>query len=115
MIATPSVAPSSRVASFTAEPMPAFSLETTPMIASVAGAVADHRLLVSPELHAVRTRTPPPAPKVGTAETDHPGRGRRVVHSLQRDVDAAAPPASSQSQNPDPPRPLTRAHGGLVR
>ena len=37
--AMPRVAPSSRVASFTAERLPAFSLETTPMIASVAGAV----------------------------------------------------------------------------
>ena len=39
MTATPRVAPSRRVASLTAEPTPAFSLETAPMIASVAGAL----------------------------------------------------------------------------
>src|SRR6266498_930272 len=37
--ATPMVPPSNRVASLTAEPTPAWSLETTPMIASVAGAL----------------------------------------------------------------------------
>jgi hypothetical protein len=37
--ATPKVAPKSRVASLTADPTPAFSFATTPMIASVAGAV----------------------------------------------------------------------------
>ena len=37
--ATPSVPPSSRVASLTAEPTPAFALGTTPMMASVAGAL----------------------------------------------------------------------------
>src|SRR5580700_4238319 len=37
--ATPRVAPSSRVASLTAEPMPALAFGTTPMIASVAGAL----------------------------------------------------------------------------
>ena len=45
--ATPSVAPKSRVASLTADPTPAFSLGTTPMIASVAGAE-------------IRPRPPPP-------------------------------------------------------
>src|SRR6266536_545781 len=39
MTATPRVPPSSRVASLTAEPTPAFALGTTPMIASVAGAL----------------------------------------------------------------------------
>ena len=39
MTATPSVPPSRRVASLTAEPTPALSLGTTPMIASVAGAL----------------------------------------------------------------------------
>ena len=37
--ATPSVPPSSRVASLTAEPTPALAFGTTPMIASVAGAL----------------------------------------------------------------------------
>ncbi len=37
--ATPSVAPSSRVVSLTAEPIPAFAVLTAPMIDSVAGAV----------------------------------------------------------------------------
>ena len=37
--ATPSVPPSSRVASLTADPTPAFAFGTTPMIASVAGAL----------------------------------------------------------------------------
>src|SRR5207248_3503716 len=37
--ATPSVAPSSRVASLTADPTPALVFGTTPMIASVAGAL----------------------------------------------------------------------------
>src|SRR5437870_3617869 len=45
--ATPRAAPKRRVASFTAEPTPAFSTETAPMIASVAGAV-------------IRPRPPPP-------------------------------------------------------
>ena len=39
MTATPRAAPKSLVASLTAEPTPAFSVGTTPMIASVAGAV----------------------------------------------------------------------------
>src|SRR5262245_8347688 len=37
--ATPSAAPNRRVASFTADPTPAFSIGTAPRIASVAGAV----------------------------------------------------------------------------
>ena len=41
IIATPRVPPSSRVASFTAEPTPAFALGTTSMIASVAGALVN--------------------------------------------------------------------------
>ena len=43
MTATPSVAPNSRVASFTAEPTPAFSFGTAPKIDSVAGAVMSPR------------------------------------------------------------------------
>src|SRR5579884_4479252 len=39
MIATPSVPPVRRVASLTAEPTPALARGTTPMIASVAGAL----------------------------------------------------------------------------
>ena len=38
--ATPSVPPKRRVASLTADPTPAFAFGTTPMIASVAGALA---------------------------------------------------------------------------
>ena len=38
-MATPSVPPSSRVVSLTAEPTPAFSAGNDPMIASVAGAI----------------------------------------------------------------------------
>ncbi len=37
MMATPSAPPTSRVVSFMAEPMPAFSLGSEPMIDSVAG------------------------------------------------------------------------------
>ena len=39
MTATPRVPPRRRVASLTADPTPAFAVGTTPMIASVAGAL----------------------------------------------------------------------------
>ena len=41
--ATPRVPPSSRVVSLTADPTPALSTESDPMIDSVAGAVVDPR------------------------------------------------------------------------
>src|SRR3954447_23206499 len=50
--ATPSVPPSSRVVSLTAEPTPAFSLGSEPMIDSVAGAVVRVRPLDTSSIQA---------------------------------------------------------------
>ena len=79
--ATPSVPPSSRVASLTAEPMPAFAAGTTPMIASVAGALVRPR--PEPMQHHLqrdRRGTPCPRRRSRSRRTRRPaaaGRRRR--------------------------------------
>jgi hypothetical protein len=70
--ATPRVPPSSQVVSFTADPAPAFSGKTAPMMASVAGLVV--RAAGSPPAaRRSRSRCPPPAGRSGTG----PDRVRR--------------------------------------
>src|SRR6516165_5478843 len=80
MIATPSVPPTSRVVSLTAEPAPAFARGSAPMMASVAGPVVNAS----------------PAAISAIAVTTGPQYGALV------EVDAATrkPPLISSSPNP---------------
>src|SRR3981189_3367716 len=80
-IATPSVPPNSRVLSLTAEPTPALSALSDPMIASVAGAVA------SP--------SPPPRSTICTAISRYEVSALVVAAQARPAAKIASPPATT--------------------
>ena len=90
-MATPSVPPSSRVVSLTAEPTPAFSCGSEPMIASVAGAV------VSPSPTAMSTIAArrDPSTSVSAPTSSRPHERRSPSRSGRRRRPASCPTRST--------------------